>query len=58
MIDLTRERDTADAALPRLAQAGVLVSAFGPRRLRAVTHLDLSRADIERAAAAIRAVFA
>jgi len=58
MIDLTRERDSADAALPRLAQAGVLVTAFGPRRLRAVTHLDVSRADVERAAAAIRAVFA
>jgi threonine aldolase len=58
MIDLTRERDSADAALPRLAQAGVLVSAFGPRRLRAVTHLDVSRADVERAAAAIRTVFA
>jgi threonine aldolase len=58
MIDLARERDSADAALSRLAQAGVLVSAFGPRRLRAVTHLDVTRADIERAAAAIRTVFA
>jgi hypothetical protein len=27
----------------------VLVYAFGPRTLRAVTHLDLSRADCERA---------
>jgi len=30
---------------------GVAVGATGPRRLRAVTHLDLSRADIEAAAA-------
>lgn len=57
MIDLAREGDSADAALPRLAQAGVLVTAFGPRRLRAVTHLDVSRADMERAASAIRSVF-
>ena len=29
---------------------GMRLSAYGPRRLRAVTHLDVSRADVERAA--------
>ncbi|HYL21916.1 MAG TPA: GntG family PLP-dependent aldolase [Gemmatimonadales bacterium] len=50
MIDLVREADTADVVIPRLARAGVLVVPFGPRRLRAVTHLDVARADVERAA--------
>ncbi|HEV8265053.1 MAG TPA: GntG family PLP-dependent aldolase [Gemmatimonadales bacterium] len=50
MLDLVREADSSETATPRLAQAGVLVVRFGPRRLRAVTHLDASRADVERAA--------
>jgi threonine aldolase len=50
MLDLRRDADSSDAVAPRLAQAGVRVVAFGPRRLRAVTHLDVSRADVERAA--------
>jgi threonine aldolase len=49
MLDLTRERDTSDAVIPRLAAHGVLVVAFGPKRLRAVTHLDVSAADIDQA---------
>ncbi len=52
MIDLVRD-ETADSVIPRLARAGVLVVPFGPQRLRAVTHLDVSRRDIERAAAII-----
>jgi threonine aldolase len=50
MLDLVRDGDTADAVIPRLARAGVRVVPFGPRRLRAVTHLDVTRADVERAA--------
>lgn len=50
MLDLVRDGDTADAVIPKLAQAGVLVVPFGPRRLRAVTHLDVSSADVDRAA--------
>ena len=50
MIDLVREADTAEVVIPRLARAGVLVVPFGPRRLRAVTHLDVARADVEHAA--------
>jgi threonine aldolase len=45
-----RETDTADTVIPRLARAGVLVVPFSPQRLRAVTHLDVSRGDVERAA--------
>ena len=50
MLDLVHARDTSDSVLPRLAQAGVRLVPFGPRRLRAVTHLDVSRSDVERAA--------
>jgi threonine aldolase len=49
MLDLVRERDTADGVIPKLAERGVLVVRFGPKRLRAVTHLDVSEQDIERA---------
>ena len=54
MLDLVRDGDVADTVAPRLANAGVRVLPFGPRRLRAITHLDVSRTDIERAAAVIR----
>ena len=53
MLDLVRDGDVADTVTPRLAMAGVRVLPFGPRRLRAVTHLDVSRTDVERAAAII-----
>ena len=56
MIDLVRDSDTADAVLPRLAAAGVLMAPFAPRRLRAVTHLDVRAADVDRAAAAVAEV--
>ena len=42
MLDLVR--DAADAVIPKLAERGVLVTAFGPKRLRAITHLDVSAA--------------
>ena len=50
MLDLVRDGDSSQTVIPRLAQAGVLVVSFGPRRLRAVTHLDVTRADVDRAA--------
>jgi len=50
MVDLLRERDTAESASQRLGQAGVRLAPWGPRRLRAVTHLDVTRSDVERAA--------
>ena len=39
-----------------LAEAGVRVSPFGPHRLRATTHLDVSVDEIERALAVFAAV--
>ncbi len=54
MLDLVRDGDTADTVLPRLAAAGVRLVPFGARRLRAVTHLDVSRDDVEHAAEIIR----
>lgn len=33
--------------LKRCAEAGVRLNAIGPQRLRAVTHLDVSRADVD-----------
>ena len=50
MVDLQRDGATAVGASAELAQAGVRMSAYGPKRLRAVMHLDVSRADVERAA--------
>jgi threonine aldolase len=56
MLDLARDADSSETVIPRLARAGVLVAPFGPRRVRAVTHLDVSRADVERAARLIAEV--
>jgi threonine aldolase len=58
MIDLTRAGDTAAAAAAALARAGVLVVPFGAKRLRAVTHLDIARRDVERASDVIVRVLA
>ena len=58
MLDLARPGDTSDVVIPKLAAAGVLVVPFGPTRLRAVTHLDVGRADVERAADGIAGVLA
>jgi threonine aldolase len=46
------EDDAPDAATiaARAKDAGVLVSVFGARKLRAVTHLDVTRTDCESAA--------
>jgi threonine aldolase len=40
----------------RAREQGVLVNAFGPRTVRAVTHLDVSRAHCERAADVLSAL--
>jgi threonine aldolase len=57
MIDLVDEQDSA-AAIARLQSAGLLLELFGPRRMRAVTHRDVGRSEIERAADIIRTVLA
>jgi threonine aldolase len=56
MLDLVRDSDAADRAVTALAAAGLLCTAYGPRRLRFITHLDVSRADVERAAATVTRV--
>jgi len=40
----------AATVVARAREHGVLVMAFGPRTVRAVTHLDVTRADCEHAA--------
>ena len=47
---------TAREVGERLKAAGVLVAVLGERVIRAVTHLDVTREQCERAAAAIRAL--
>jgi threonine aldolase len=46
---LTANGPDAPTVVERARDRGVLVFAFGPRSVRAVTHLDVSRADCERA---------
>jgi threonine aldolase len=50
MLDLLAPDSSAASVVDRLESAGVLVVPFGHRRLRAVTHLDVSEADVTRAA--------
>lgn len=50
MLDLLRDSDTPETIAPLLARAGLRLSPWGPKRLRAVTHLDVTRTDVERAA--------
>lgn len=49
MIDLPAGRDAATVARA-VAGQGVLVTVWSPTRLRAVTHLDAGRAEVQRAA--------
>ncbi len=52
--------DVPDAAAVVVAarEQGVVVSAVGPRALRLVTHLDVSRDDAQAAAAVLAKVLA
>jgi threonine aldolase len=54
--DVTGALD-APAVIERLAARGILMGAMGPRTIRAVTHLDVTGAQVEQALAAARAVF-
>jgi threonine aldolase len=51
-----RRLGTAREVAAALKDRGVLVHASGPQRLRACTHLDVSAAQVQRAAEAIRQV--
>ncbi|HVL95541.1 MAG TPA: hypothetical protein VM266_06740 [Solirubrobacteraceae bacterium] len=55
---LREDGPDAQAVVAAARDAGVLVMAFGPRTVRAVTHLDVSRADCERAGEVLAAAAA
>jgi len=50
MFNVTSESPDAPTVVTRARERGVLVIAFGPRTIRVVTHLDVSREECERAA--------
>jgi len=51
--DVAGELGNAGQLSAALKERGVLINACGPQRLRACTHLDVDRDDVEQAAAAI-----
>jgi len=53
IFDLRESAGTAKALCDALRADGVLMFPIAPQRIRAVTHLDVSREDIERAIAAL-----
>jgi threonine aldolase len=50
VFDLAQDAPDAAAVITRARERGVLVVAFGPRRIRAVTHLDVDAAACRRGA--------
>jgi threonine aldolase len=58
LFDLTDGATSAETAVQRLRERGLWMVPFGPRTLRAVTHLDVDDAQIERAGRLLRALFA
>jgi threonine aldolase len=50
VFDITAAAPAAPAIVVRARERGVLVIAFGPRTIRLVTHLDVSRSQCEQAA--------
>lgn len=54
MIDLGDPALSAEGMLARLREHGIWMTPFGPRRLRAVIHLDVDDAGIERAGRALQ----
>jgi threonine aldolase len=56
IVEVVDERDTPAAVVADLRQRDVVTSVWDARTFRLVTHLDVGRADAERAAAAILAV--
>jgi threonine aldolase len=57
-LDLSAHRLDASELAGRCRESRVLVSVFGPRRVRLVTHLDVSESDARRAADVIAAALA
>jgi threonine aldolase len=56
IVDLASTSLDAATVAARCRADGVLVSAFGPRLVRLVTHLDVDDAGIDRAVAALRRI--
>jgi threonine aldolase len=54
IFEVDPELGTAAAFSARLKDAGVLMNANGPQRVRAVTHLDVSEEQVRRAAALLQ----
>jgi threonine aldolase len=54
MIDITADGVTPSDILEALSRVGVLMAGFGPRRVRAVTHLDVDDAGVTRAVQGLR----
>ncbi len=57
IFDISKTHFTPEQAAEALRQEGVLLVPFGKTLLRAVTHLDVSRKDIEQAILVLRKVF-
>jgi threonine aldolase len=57
VFDIHETARTAADVLGRLKAEGLLLVAFGPTTLRAVTHLDISTSQIEQACAILKKVF-
>jgi threonine aldolase len=58
LFELTDPTATSAAAVARLRERGLWMVPFGPRTLRAVTHLDVDDAAVERAGELLRGLFA
>jgi threonine aldolase len=54
IFEVDAELGTAAAFCARLRDEGVLMNATSPQRVRAVTHLDVSRQQVERAATVVQ----
>ena len=57
IFDIAKTRHTVQEAVEVLKQDGVLVVPFGKTLLRAVTHLDIGRADVDQAIKIFKKVF-
>jgi len=53
IVSLRPDAPDAAAVIAAARERGVLLVAFGPRTIRAVTHLDVTKAECERAAAVL-----
>ena len=58
LFELTDPAAASEAAVGRLRERGLWMVPFGPRTLRAITHLDVDDTAIERAGVLLRGLFA